>query len=645
MQCRWRIKPRLLALLLALSLCLSGCVGLFLPPPVSPDSQQTTAAPDPTPSASLPTGTSALPTVPSAETTEPITEPVTEPVTETLPPIDPDDEALIRWQNAGQKDYLPEEKLEMVPFSEMEYRRPDVEALYADFDGLIEAAKESGDAEALLEAFYGLYTRYMSFYSMDTLANVRYSLDTTDAYFKDEYDFCEAEGPNLEEKLEALNKAFAASPARKQLEKKYFGKGYFEQYDDYEVYTNPDYLRLSKEEAALLSEYRALTADIQVTYRDETKSLDEWMESDDYLAYLGALKAYYKEYNQKVGEVYVRLVKVRQELARALDYDSYADYSYELSYSRDYSPEQGTDFLEGIREHLVPVLEAAERDYSLNALSLGSATEQSVLEMVASAAERIGGTVWDAYRFMRAYGLCDIAKSAKKVESSFQTYIYDYEAPFVLVNAQGTGEDYTTLSHEFGHFTDAYYNYGANEDLETAETFSQAMEFLALLYNDTLSERQRENLLRSKLYDLLQTFVYQGAYADFEARVYALDPEKITVEKINELYRQTCKDYGIYENGFDFYYSQGWIDVIHFFEVPYYIISYCVSAETALQVYELETAEAGAGVDAYFRLLDRDYEAGVQQVMEDAELENPFRDKVIRQTAEFFTEGLGLDKP
>ena len=173
MQCRWRIKPRLLALLLALSLCLSGCVGLFLPPPVSPDSQQTTAAPDPTSSASLPTGTSALPTVPSAETTEPITEPVTEPVTETLPPIDPDDEALIRWQNAGQKDYLPEEKLEMVPFSEMEYRRPDVEALYADFDGLIEAAKESGDAEALLEAYYGLYTRYMSFDSMDTLANVR----------------------------------------------------------------------------------------------------------------------------------------------------------------------------------------------------------------------------------------------------------------------------------------------------------------------------------------------------------------------------------------------------------------------------------------------------------------------------------------
>ena len=82
--------------------------------------------------------------------------------------------------------------------------------------------------------------------------------------------------------------------------------------------------------------------------------------------------------------------------------------------------------------------------------------------------------------------------------------------------------------------------------------------------------------------------------------------------------------------------------MIHFFEVPYYIISYCVSAETSLQVYRLEEAEKGAGVAAYFRLLNRDYEAGIQQVMEDAELENPFREEVLEQTAAFFKEKLGL---
>ena len=65
-------------------------------------------------------------------------------------------------------------------------------------------------------------------------------------------------------------------------------------------------------------------------------------------------------------------------------------------------------------------------------------------------------------------------------------------------------------------------------------------------------------------------------------------------------------------------------------------------AETALQVYQLEAETAGAGVDAYFRLLDRDYNAGIQQVMKDAGLENPFRDDVLEETAAFFRRELGL---
>ena len=61
-----------------------------------------------------------------------------------------------------------------------------------------------------------------------------------------------------------------------------------------------------------------------------------------------------------------------------------------------------------------------------------------------------------------------------------------------------------------------------------------------------------------------------------------------------------------------------------------------------MEVYEQEVGQAGAGVDAYFRLLDRDHEAGVQQVMEDAGLENPFRDGAIAETARFIRDQLGV---
>lgn len=626
---------RLIAVLLSLIMFLSACYYFPVLPSGVIESQPTQEATDPRrtepTTATEPVAPTQLTEIP--ESTEP---------TEPTEPIDPNDEALIRWQNRGQKDYLPDEKVELVPFSEMEYERPDLDSLFADFDALTEQAKDSDDAELLLERYYDLYSRYISFYSMDTLANIRYSLNTTDTYFKDEYNYCEEQTPNVEEKLEALNKAFAASPARDALEKAYFGDGYFLQFDDYEVYTNEEYLRLSQEEAALLSEYRDLTADIQVSYKGQTKSLDEWLETDNYTDYIGALQAYYEQYNPAIGDVYVRLIKVRRQLAAALDYDSYADYSFDVTYTRDYTPQEGEAFLKDIRKYLVPLLESASEDVSIQRLGFGASTEESVMEMVRSAAKNIGGTVWDAFRFMKAYELCDIAASSTKVEASFQTYIYDYEAPYVLVNASGSGSDYTTFSHEFGHFTDSYYNYGANEDLETAETFSQAMEFLALKYTDELTEKRSGDMIKLKLYDLLQTFVYQAAYASFEQSVYALEPEEITVEKINELYLQACKNYGVFEYGFDFYYSQSWIDVLHFFEVPYYIISYCVSAETSLQVYQLEKEKDGAGVAAYFRLLDRSYDAGVQTVMTDAELQSPFREGVLKETAQFFKTELNL---
>lgn len=621
------MKKRIAVLLAAAIVCglFQGC-HIFRPNRPTPTAQDPTITAWPTPADTQAYTEPTAPTETVPETTEP----------------DLNDQALIRWKNAGSRDYLEEEPVDMVRFSDMTYVHPDVEAMYAAFDDLISQAEQGLGAEQLLEGFYRIYDRYIDFYSMDSLANIRYSLNTTDSYYKEEYDFCEAESPNVEEKLEALYKAFAACPSRDDLEAAYFGEGFFLQYDDYEVYTNEEYLALKKQEEELLSQYRGLLEDPMVEIDGKQQSYWELLETQNYYDYLRGLKAYYEQYNPKIGEIYIKLIKLRKQMAQVLDYDSYSEYSYDMTYDRDYTPEQGAAFVQEIKTHLVPVYLEASQDYALMNLTGSAASQAQVEQMVKSATVNIGGTVADAYRFMQAYSLYDLEKSAEKTDASFQTYIYSYEAPFVFVNSKGTAEDYTTFAHEFGHFTDSYYNYGANEDLETAETYSQAMEFLALCYTDTLTEQQKDNLIKAKLRDALETFVSQAAFADFEQRVFALPEDQLTVENINGIYRQISKDYGFYEYDFDFYYAMAWIDVMHFFEVPDYIISYCVSAETSLQVYQLETAKAGDGVAAYFRLLDRDLNAGVTQVMEDAGLEDPFRVGCVRDTAAFFREQLGL---
>ena len=527
-----------------------------------------------------------------------------------------DDEALIRWQNGGFRDYRDDVPVDMVPFAEMEYVRPDTEALYAAFDALIEEAEDSGDADALLTDYYAVYDRYLSFYSMDTIANLRHSLDTTDSYFSEEYDWCEAESPNVEEKLETLYKAFAAGPARTDLETAYFGEGFFETYDDYEVYTNETFLAFSKQEKEILSEYRELTADPDGNFDTDA-----------------------------VTDCFIRMVKVRKQMAETLDYDSYAAYAYDVTYGRDYTTEEGSAFLDEIRTEIVPILNellSSDGLYGLYGVYSMRVSEQEVDRMVQSAAQNIGGAVYDAFRFMKRYDLCDIRRDAKKLDGSFETYIYDYEAPFVMVNATGDYSDYTTFAHEFGHFTDGFYNYGANEDLETAETFSQAMEFLALQYTDTLSDEQKSGLTKLQIIDQLQAFITQAAFAKFEEEVYQLPDEELTPERVNGVFMQVCVDYGFVDEAEKEYYASYWTNVLHFFEVPFYVIAYCVSADNALQVCRLETEHTGDGVDAYFRILDRDHEARVQQFMTDAGLENPFREGGVRESADFIREQLGL---
>ena len=556
-----------------------------------------------------------------------------------LPTVDPAD-APRRLQNAGARDYLEDGYVDVIPFPEMKYVRPDSDGLLSDLEALTGMVEQEKSAEEILQAYYDVNDQLANFDTMDTLAYILYTLDTDESYYKEQYDELELIYSDVREKLEAFNKACAHSSVRGDLERIYFGYGYFDKYEDYEVFTNPEYLALAKQEDELLAQYRDALADPTVEYGGKTYDFDEYLanvgELDDssYYEYIGVLQAYYTKYNKSVGSIYIELVKTRQQMAKALGYESYAEYAYEIVYERDYSAAQGIDYLRQVQNTLVPVYLDVSEESSDASFPMSGDEVSAALQ---AAIRNIGGQTEEAFTFMSAYRLCDLSSTPSKFDSSYTTYLYNYETPFLTVNAHGTSDDFITFSHEFGHFTDNYVTYNSEEDLETAETFSQSMEFLALCYTEgVLSDAQVEALLRGNLRSTLDVFIQQTMLAMFEQQVYALDESKLTVDAINGIYRQCCKDFGIYSPYADFYFSQSWIDITHFFEAPYYVISYVVSADTALQVYRLEAGTPGAGLDAFNRLLEREAGDGVQAVMEKAGLDNPFRAGSLDELAAFF---------
>ena len=246
---------------------------------------------------------------------------------------------------------------------------------------------------------------------------------------------------------------------------------------------------------------------------------------------------------------------------------------------------------------------------------------------------------------MDRFDLYDIEPSAYKADTSFQTYLSLYDAPFIFLKPEGTTRDLITFVHEFGHYTDAYTNFDAPEAIDLAEVYSQALEFLSLSHMDgILPQPQIDELRTGLVLDSLNTFIQQASFADFESKAHALGPDNLSAEKLNELALQATKDFGYCPEGLEDVMQYFWMDITHLFEYPFYVISYPVSLDVAMQIYELEVGEEGAGLEKYFEMLPRDYDSFMETVTAGG-LESPFAEGGLASIAALIADTIGYEEP
>ncbi len=568
---------------------------------------------------------------------EPTPEPTEEPTAETEAPQTHDEELRHEIPTAGRSEDMPS-------FGEMVYERPDLDEL----DALIALAEEAmnggADYETVEPLLDDCFLYYYHFDTMYTLADIRTCLDQTDEYYADEYLWCSENYTLVDQAMDGLYYACAASPLGQELEEKYFWDGFCEEYaDESESDYNETTVALMQEESNIIAEYRALSADPVVTYNGEEAPLSELLESLSGMSYLNALLAYYDQYNEQFADVFIRLVAVREKLAAELGYENYEQMAYERTYGREYTPEQAETYLQDIRTWMVPLymdLSASDVYYETSA---GKALKEVRLrEILGTAVKEFGGDVEEAYGFMTRHELCDVRADSRKAGMSFETYINDYEVPFLLIDAKGTEEDILTFAHEFGHFTDGFVNENAYETIDLAEFYSQGMEYLVLSRLDKqLSAEEVDNIAKAKMIETVEMYIQQASFAEFEHRIYALGSENLSAETLNETARQLSKDYGYYNAYLDSVYAMLWMDIPHFYEQAFYVVSYPVSNDLAMQVYEIELAEEGAGLQRYLDNIRRDF-SDMMGLVEAGGFESPFAPGRIEKVAATARAILGL---
>ena len=530
-------------------------------------------------------------------------------------------------------------------FSEMEYSRPDMSAIEKNINAALDALENEVTYRALVRLLERCYDDLNAFATMTELASIRADMNMRDAYYAAESAWCNEQFYSVRQMMEELYCACAKSKYGKRLEENFFWEGFLEEYGDEASVTDDACVALLQRESALVARYYALMLDPTIRMDGDEVKLNDYLSYVGSYDYTRALTLFCEQYNERFADIYAELVKLRKELAQRLGYDTYEQMQFEYFFGRDYTPEQAERYVREIREYIVPLYHEIMSDNPYARADYYYVDSDETLEVLCSAVGQMGGAVGEACDFMLTHELFDIERRDDKADRSYQTYITDYEAPFLFTKPLGDVSDILTAAHEFGHYTDAYVNYNRDESIDLAEVFSQSMEYLVLDRADkVLSAEQTENLLLIKLLDTLELYVQQASFYEFEKAVFEADEDELDAEFLSSLSLRLAEEYGYCTGMNKNYYAYSWLTVVHFFEQPFYVISYPVSNSVAMQVYELELEESGSGLDKFLALLTLDT-GYIIEAAERAGLESPFDEGAVSRTADTlmrFAESCGV---
>ena len=540
-------------------------------------------------------------------------------------------------------------------FDKIVYSRPNIAQIIEKFNtvtAIVEKNEISADEQ--ISAIRSVENDFMTVKTMNSLAEIYNHKDSSDEFWKTEYEYLTTAYPLFTQAVEDMIVACARSTHKKTFESDYFGYS-LDDYTDGGIYTD-EVVALMSEEARLEAEYSSLsTATVSIVYSsldgtrwegtaDEVYAMAKEKYANDTEAYNHVCVSIDLVYQQALIKrqtpIYVSLIKVRRQIADELGYDSYSAIAYDVM-GYDYTPSDMVKLLGNIGRYVTPVTNELNNTTFLSYFQknrqplLGA---EDLINQLYKAYSKMDPELLDAYSYMLQHKLYDISKSqTNRYPGAFTTYLDLNNSPYVFVTTSGFVKDYFTLAHEFGHFADGYFNFGDNASLDLSEVSSQALELLTLL--KLKSDMPTENfkyIEYMSMYSMLNDILLeQSLIALFEHTVYEFEYDEITEANLNRALENAF--YTIYGEEIPTGLTYSSLVIPHTVCYPFYVESYVTSGIVSAEIFFKEsymTGENGAGLAIYKNLIKRENNnISFSDALEEVGLTSPFAEGHIREIA------------
>ncbi|WP_271397725.1 M3 family oligoendopeptidase [Salinicoccus roseus] len=540
-------------------------------------------------------------------------------------------------------------------FNDYKYERPDLAKISSEVDDLLNDFKAKTSAEEQGKVIDELNKHFNHLSTMSTLAYIRASIDTKDAFYDKERDFFDEYGPAIQEIDHKYYEAISSSPYKEALEERY-GKQLFALSDNAIKGFDPKVKSLLQKENRLDSEYSKLLASAEIEFDGKVLNLSEFgpyaqhTDRDMRKGATEAVQGFMGEHLEKIDQIFDDLVKTRHEIARELGYKDFVELGYIRMNRIDYDRDMVENFRRQVAEHVVPlVTELKERQRRRIGLSelksydesfdfiTGNATPKGGTEEILKNGEKmyreLSPETDEFYKFMRERDLFDVEAKKGKEGGGYCTFIPEHESPFIFSNFNGTLDDVTVLTHEAGHAFQSYMSRGFEvpeyqfPTLEAAEIHSMSMEYFTYPWMELFFKEDTDKFKFTHMADNISFLPYGVAIDEFQHIVYEnpeLTPEERRQEwkKLEDKYLPH-RDYDGIEplSSGSFWHRQS-----HVFGVPFYYIDYTLAQVCALQFWKRANEDFEAAWADYVELCKLGGSLPFNALARSANLISPFED-------------------
>ncbi len=544
----------------------------------------------------------------------------------------------------------------MDKFSQLEYARPDIETAKKELNAAIDEFLQASSYEQARELYVHTEKLDAQFSTMYTIASIRNTMDTSDEFYDGEINYLNSVVPEYMLVMKRASQALTESSFKDEFAKE-FGSIFIKSAENAQRIMSEEIAEDLVMESNLEQEYSKTVASCSTDFRGgqcNFYGLLKHMQSTDREERKEAFLAWaqlYEGVSEKLDGLYDQLIGIRVRMAEKLGFNNYTELAYLNKNRFDYKAEDVAAFREQVRTVIVP---ACERIFELQRRRLGIGElhyyDESLVfpqgnaepigdmdYLIKSAGDmysELSKETGEFFGFMTKHELFDLKTRPNKHMGGYCTFLESYKAPFIFSNFNGTSADVDVLTHEAGH---AFQAYVASRTLpisaitsstsEINEIHSMTMEHFAYPYMKKFFGEKADEYLYAHLTSALTTIPYLVSVDEFQHRVF--ENPQMSAKDRRKVWRDIEGKYMPWRDydGNEFLEEGGfWMQKQHIFLYPFYYIDYALAQICAFELYGRMKKDPKLAWEDYYRLCRAGGSKGYFELLEVANLHNPFKE-------------------